>query len=203
MPYFILMQTALIVVDVQNDFCPGGSLAVEGGDSVAERITELLAPGESYALVVATMDWHPAPGESEPFAHFSEEPDYVDSWPIHCVHDTSGAALHPGLSLPEGSVIVRKGQTSAAYSGFEGHDHDGVSLAEILRRHGIDSIDVVGLATDHCVMATALDARTLGLSVRVLEPLIAGVAPDTTRRALDAMRSAGITIVDAPLQRST
>jgi nicotinamidase/pyrazinamidase len=194
------VPNALIIVDVQNDFCPGGALPVEGGDLVAERITEFLESGDqSYDLIVATMDWHPAPQSPKTFSHFSEEPDYVDSWPTHCIQGTPGAALHSGLSLPEGPVVVRKGQASAGYSGFDGHDADQVGLAEILQRRGIDLIDVVGLATDHCVKATALGAKALGLSVRVLGPLTAGVALDTTDRALDVMRAAGISIVDDPV----
>ena len=190
------MRKALIVVDVQNDFCPGGSLAVEGGDRVASRISQWLASGDvPYEVVIATMDWHPPAGGPEPFAHFSETPDYVATWPPHCVQGTGGAALHADLELPRGTVVVRKGQAAAAYSGFEGHDEHEVSLAEILQRAGIDAVDVVGLATDHCVRATALDAKALGFAVRVLSPLVAGVAPDSSARALDDMRAAGITVV--------
>lgn len=189
------MRKALIVVDVQNDFCPGGSLAVEGGDAVASRISEWLASGdEHYDLVVATMDWHPLPGGRVPFDHFSDTPDYTRTWPPHCVQGTAGAELHPNLSVPENAAVARKGQTAAAYSGFEGHDEDRTSLAEILQREGIEAVDVVGLATDYCVKATALDARAQGLSVRVLSSMIAGVAPDSAERALEEMRAAGIAV---------
>lgn len=192
------MRRALIVVDVQNDFCPGGSLAVATGDTVASRITEWSQAGtERYELVVATMDWHPAPGEVPSFGHFAAQPDFATTWPAHCVHDTPGARLHPSLVLPPGSVVVRKGQTDAAYSGFEGHDDTQRSLAEILVSERIAAVDVVGLATDHCVKATAVDAKASGLSVRVLTSMVAGVAPETTDRALDEMRMAGIEITDA------
>ena len=190
------MRRALIVVDVQNDFCPGGSLAVEGGDHVAARISQWLAAGDvDYEVVIATMDWHPPVGGPEPFTHFSETPDYVETWPPHCVQGTMGAALHPDLVLPGGTVVVRKGQAAAAYSGFEGHDEHEVPLAEILQAAGIDAVDVVGLATDHCVRATALDATAVGFAVQILSLLVAGVAPDSSARALDEMRAAGITIV--------
>jgi nicotinamidase/pyrazinamidase len=121
---------------------------VEGGDRVASRISQWLASVDvPYEVVIATMDWHPPAGGPEPFAHFSETPDYVATWPPHCVRGTVGAALHPDLELPRGTVVVCKGQAAAAYSGFEGHDEHEVSLAEILQRAGIDAVDVVGLAT--------------------------------------------------------
>lgn len=189
------MRRALIVVDVQNDFSPGGSLAVNGGDEVASRISRWIESGqERYAQVVATMDWHPPPGGPEPFAHFSDDPDYVTTWPPHCVAGTAGAELHPNLRLPDGAVIVRKGQDAAAYSGFDGHDDRHRSLAEVLRLCGVDAVDIVGLATDYCVKATAMDATANGLSVRVLSSMIAGVAPDSAQRALDQMCAAGVSI---------
>lgn len=191
------MRKALIVVDVQNDFCPGGSLAIEDGDVVAERITQWLETGrERYLVVVATMDWHPAPGNIPTFGHFSDDPDYATTWPPHCVQGTAGAELHPNLVLPPGSVVVRKGQVAAAYSGFEGRDDAGSPLAEILRREGIDAVDVVGLATDYCVKATAMDAKARGLTVEVLTSMVAGVAPASARRALDEMQTVGIEVTD-------
>ena len=187
------MGTALVIVDMQNDFCPGGSLAVAGGDEVARCVTAYLAEsGDRYDLVVATMDWHPNVDPPTGFAHFADEPDFVDTWPVHCVAGTAGAELHPDLVLPDGAVVVRKGQESAAYSGFEGADPDGTPLADTLDAAGIDSVDVVGLATDHCVRATALDARELDLSVRVLRALTAGVAPETTAKAVEEMVDAGV-----------
>lgn len=190
------MPRALIVVDVQNDFCPGGSLAVDGGDAVAAGITGWLASeSDRYDLVAATMDWHPAPTGGAIFPHFSDAPDFVDTWPPHCVQGTRGADFHGDLSLPAHTIIVRKGQASAAYSGFEGHDERGTPLVEILRNADIDTVDIAGLATDYCVRATALDAKSSGFDVNVLAQLTAGVAPDTTRGALSEMRSAGINII--------
>lgn len=189
------MGRALIVVDVQNDFCPGGSLAVEGGDRVAADISAWLAGGtEHYDLVVATQDWHPLADDVPDFDHFASDPDYATTWPVHCCHDTPGAELHPALTLPEGTVRVRKGQSAAAYSGFEGRTDAGAELADVLHDAGIDHLDVVGLATDHCVRATALDGARLGFDVRVLGSLAAGVAPDTTDAAIDEMRQAGVTV---------
>lgn len=194
------MRRALVVVDVQNDFCPGGSLAVAGGDGVAARISDWVrgAGAVRYEVVIATMDWHPTPERRPDFSHFSEHPDYVDTWPAHCVEGTPGAELHPSLVLPEATVVVRKGQESAAYSGFEGTDAEGTTLARLLEHAGVDTVDVVGLATDHCVRATALDARTLGYGVRVLVPLVAGVAEATTAAALAEMRAAGVEVIDDP-----
>ena len=189
------MRRALIVVDVQNDFCPGGSLAVADGDVVATRISEWIeSGGERYEQVVATMDWHPPPGGARPFAHFSDNPDYSTTWPPHCVAGTAGAELHPNLSLPADAIIVRKGQAAAAYSGFEGTDDQHRPLGELLRLNRIDSVDVVGLATDYCVKATALDAKANGLAVRILSPMIAGVSPDSTERALEELRTAGVSV---------
>jgi nicotinamidase/pyrazinamidase len=186
------MARALIVVDVQNDFCPGGSLAVDGGDEVASRISTWIGSGSGdYDQVVATMDWHPAP---DGFDHFSDDPDFATTWPPHCVAGTRGAELHPDLHLPDDAIIVRKGQDSAAYSGFEGHDAAGRPLVEVLRDAGVEGVDVVGLATDHCVRATALDARREGLAVRVLPSMVAGVAPATSERAIEEMRAAGVTV---------
>jgi nicotinamidase/pyrazinamidase len=188
------------VVDVQNDFCPGGSLEVAGGDLVAARISAYLAgpERERYELVVATMDWHPSPDRRPDFDHFSAHPDYVGTWPPHCVEGTCGAALHPLLTLPDTTVVVRKGQESAAYSGFEGVDGQGETLEDLLERAGVDAVDVVGLATDYCVKATALDARALGYDVRVLGSMVAGVAAASTDTALAEMRAAGVQVIDQP-----
>jgi nicotinamidase/pyrazinamidase len=186
---------ALLLVDPQNDFCPGGSLPVEGGDDVAARVSAHLSETPGYELIVATMDWHPVPGAA-PFPHFAARPDYRSTWPVHCVQGTRGAELHPALVLPPGTVVVRKGQHSAAYSGFEGSDEVGRSLLDLLRSHSIEAVDVVGLATDHCVRATALDALAAGFAVRVRLRLVAGVAADTTQHALDELRRAGATLVE-------
>lgn len=180
------MNRALIIVDVQNDFCEGGSLAVAGGAAVAGRINEHLA-GREYAAVVATRDHHVDPG-----AHFSETPDYVDSWPPHCRVGTPGAQFHPDLDTTPVEEIFSKGEYSAAYSGFEGAAADGTTLADWLRAHRIDAVDVVGIATDFCVRATALDARSAGFDTRVLLDLTAGVASATMDRALSELRAAGV-----------
>jgi nicotinamidase/pyrazinamidase len=166
------MTTALIVVDVQNDFCEGGSLAVAGGAKVAADIAELLV-STTYATVVATRDHHIDPG-----SHFSKTPDFVDSWPRHCVVGTPGEDFHPPLEPALFDEIFYKGEYAAAYSGFEGASTDGVRLADWLRGAGVDAVDVCGIATDYCVRATALDAAREGFAVRVLEGLTAAVSPD-------------------------
>lgn len=195
---------ALIVVDVQNDFCEGGSLAVTGGAEVAERIAEYVhRHHRDYAAVVATADWHIDPGE-----HFSDDPDFVVSWPVHCVAGSPGADFHPGFTpaLSRVEAVFRKGEYAAAYSGFEGATQDGhaesapaapeaagpgVGLREWLAEAGVSQVDIVGIATDYCVRATALDARAAGLATRVLLDMTVGVAPDSTTRALADLREAG------------
>lgn len=167
---------ALIVVDVQNDFCEGGSLAVAGGAQVARDITTYLQGAHSYDVVVATRDAHIDPGD-----HFSDTPDFVTSWPVHCVQGTHGAEFHPELGFRDFAGVFDKGEYSAAYSGFEG-EADGVMLVDFLRRHHVTKVDVAGIATDHCVRATALDAADAGFATIVLTGLTAAVSPD----ALDA-----------------
>ena len=184
------MTRALVVVDVQNDFCEGGSLAVEGGAAVAAAISAYVANAD-YDHVVATRDAHRDPG-----AHFSETPDFVETWPPHCVVGTPGAEFHPALDIQRVEAVFDKGAQRAAYSGFEGHEQGGAALADWLRDHGVDTIDIAGIATDHCVRATALDAIREGFDTTVLLNLTAGVAPETTRAAIDAMRTAGVAIVD-------
>ena len=179
------MTRALIVVDVQNDFCEGGSLAVAGGAAVAEAITAHI-PVAGYDHVVATRDHHVDPGH-----HFAEHPDYLETWPAHCVVGTDGVELHPALDREPLEAVFDKGEYAAAYSGFEGAA-DGVRLADWLRERGVDAIDVVGIATDHCVRATALDAVGNGFATRVLLPLTAGVDPSTTEAALEQLRAAGV-----------
>ncbi len=187
------MTRALIVVDVQNDFCEGGSLPVNGGAEVAASISGLLAAGGSWDHVVATKDYHVDPG-----AHFGDPPDYVDSWPVHCVVGTGGAEFHPALDTDAIEAVFTKGEHAAAYSGFEGHT-GSIGLGAWLRMRDVSEVDVVGIATDHCVRATALDAARAGLSTTVLLDLTAGVAPDTTQRALQELRTAGVTLVGAPV----
>lgn len=180
---------ALIIVDVQNDFCEGGSLAVDGGAAVARGINDLLAAAHDYGHVVATKDFHIDPG-----SHFSASPDFVDSWPVHCVAETPGADFHPDLDIAPIEAVFTKGHYSAAYSGFEGADDDGTALADWLRRRDVTDVDVVGIATDHCVKATAADAAANGFTTRVLLNLTAGVSPTTTADAVDAMRAAGVEV---------
>ena len=186
---------ALLVVDVQNDFCEGGSLAVAGGAAVASDLARLLrSSGDDYAYVVATRDHHIDPGP-----HFSTEPDYVDSWPPHCRAGTPGADLRPELASYPFGAVFSKGAYEAAYSGFEGADDDATPLAVWLRERGVTEVDIAGIATDHCVRATALDGITEGLRVRVLLPCTAGVSETTIRAALDRMRAAGVDIAtDVP-----
>jgi nicotinamidase/pyrazinamidase len=181
---------ALIVVDVQNDFCEGGSLPVTGGADVALAITRHVAQHRAdYAHVVATRDHH-----IDPAGHFAEQPDYVSTWPAHCVAGTRGCEFHPNLDVGLVEDVFSKGEYAAAYSGFEGASSEGDSLAEWLRSHGVDEVDVVGLATDHCVRATALDAAREGFRTHVLLDLTAGVAPETTEQALAQLRDAGVSL---------
>ena len=168
------MSRALIVVDVQNDFCEGGSLAVAGGAEAAASITRLLADDHGYDYVVATRDHHIDPG-----SHFSDEPDFVDSWPPHCVVGTPGAEFHPNLGFRDFDAIFDKGEYEAAYSGFEGADHSAndIGMKDFLNSKDITEVDVVGIATDHCVRATALDAAAEKLRTTVLLELTAAVSP--------------------------
>ena len=183
------MTRALIVVDVQNDFCEGGSLAVQGGAAVAEAIDDLLAEAHGYDLVVATRDHHIDPG-----AHFSDTPDFVDSWPPHCVVGTPGAEFHPNLGFREFAGIFDKGEYSAAYSGFEGADldNDDISLEDFLKEHDVTEVDVCGIATDHCVKATANDAFEAGFDTTVLLSLTAAVAPDGVDDLVEQWSNSGI-----------
>jgi nicotinamidase/pyrazinamidase len=179
------MSRALIVVDVQNDFCEGGSLAVAGGTAVAAAITDHVRSA-GYDHVVATRDHHIDPG-----GHFAEQPDFLETWPAHCVVGTGGVELHANLDREPIEAVFDKGEYAAAYSGFEG-TADGVGLADWLSGHGVDAVDVVGIATDHCVRATALDAVGNGFATRVLLPLTAGVAEASTEAALEQLRTAGV-----------
>jgi len=182
---------ALIVVDVQRDFCEGGSLAVTGGAEVAGAISRRLSEG-GYDHAVATRDHHIDPG-----AHFSAEPDFVDSWPVHCVVGTEGVQLHDNLDTTHIEAIFDKGEHQAAYSGFEGTS-DGVGLAQWLQDRGVVDVEVVGIATDHCVRATALDAASNGFATTVRLDLTAGVASSTVDTALVQLRAAGVNLVGSP-----
>jgi nicotinamidase/pyrazinamidase len=196
---------ALVVVDVQNDFCEGGALAVAGGSTVAEHVSAYLdGVGDGYDVVVATADWHePLPDSNAGHFAVGSDPDYVATWPEHCVRDTGGAAYHPALRLPARTLHVRKGQGRQDYSGFEGVVVAGGSgaLADELRRAGVTEVDVVGLATDHCVTATALDALDAGFGVRVLTDLTAGVGVRTTIDALTRLAERGVELTTSGAAR--
>lgn len=183
---------ALLVVDVQNDFCEGGSLAVAGGAAVAAAISDFLASpaADRYMHVVATQDHHVDPG-----SHFSVEPDFVDSWPAHCVAETPGAQFHPALDTSRFEDVFRKGEYAAAYSGFEGRGGGLTSLADWLASRGVGAVDIAGIATDYCVKMTAIDAIKLGLDVRVLVNLTAGVGAATAAAAVRQLRSLGVELV--------
>ena len=190
-------RKALVVVDVQNDFCEGGSLAVDGGAAVAQSITDTVGLDRAkgtYAFVVATKDWHQDPGEHWATGH--DAPNFVDTWPVHCGAETPGAEFHDSLNIAIDELFL-KGRTTASYTGFDGgaSADESVLLGAWLAARGVTAVDVVGLATDHCVRATALDAKAAGFDTRVLLDHCAGVAPDITEAALAEMTSAGIELV--------
>jgi nicotinamidase/pyrazinamidase len=185
------MTKALIICDVQNDFCEGGSLEVVGGADVAASISAALSTVDDWDHVVATKDNHIDPG-----AHFAEEPDFIDTWPPHCVANTSGAEFHAALDTDRIEAVFTKGEHAAAYSGFEGNA-GGIGLAAWLRMRDVSDVDIVGIATDHCVRATALDAAREGFGTTVLLDLTAGVAPTTTTAAVEELRAAGIVLSGA------
>jgi nicotinamidase/pyrazinamidase len=179
---------ALVIVDVQNDFCEGGSLAVAGGAAVARAISDRLASsGQGWQHVAATRDYHIDPGD-----HFSAEPDFTRTWPPHCRVGTPGADFHPDLDISRVEEVFSKGAHAAAYSGFEGTAADGQPLEHWLRERGITAVDVAGIATDYCVRATAADAVRAGFATRVLLDLSAGVDPTTTEEALSELRGLGV-----------
>lgn len=191
------MTKALLIVDVQNDFCEGGSLAVAGGAAVAEKISNYLKANPSkYDLVIASRDWHDAGNDNGGhFAAEGETPDFVNTWPAHCVSGTDGADYHPNLDAALIQVHVEKGMGKPSYSAFEGVTRDGRSIADVLSRAGVDQLDVVGIATDYCVLASSLDARKGGLSVQVLTEMCAGITPESTAAAIDQMSAAGCQVV--------
>ncbi|MFB4352850.1 isochorismatase family protein [Microbacterium sp. LS_15] len=190
------MGRALLIVDVQNDFTEGGALAVEGGDAVASAVSAYLdAHAGDYEVIVASRDWHDAEGDNG--GHFHPEPDYVDSWPVHCVAGTEGAAYDPLLDTDAVTHHVHKGQGIPAYSMFEGRTESGETVGDILTGAGVLQADIVGIATDHCVRASALDAIAHGVQVRILTDLIAGVAPEQSRAALAELAHAGAVLVES------
>lgn len=190
-------RRALLIIDMQADFAEGGSLAVDGGRALDERLAAWVrAHHDDYRVIVATRDWHPA-GLA---GHFSEHPDYVDSWPAHCVQHTAGAEFLPGVRalIADGlvDVVVAKGQSSAAYSGFEGTDGHGRTLAEILTEHRVEAVDVCGIATSHCVAASAGDAHDHGYAVTVLADLAVGVTPEAAEAALRSLSERRVRVGD-------
>ena len=194
------MSRALLIIDVQPDFCEGGALAVTGGNAVATAIAADIAERrDAYSAIVTTQDWHIEPGN-----HFSETPDFIDSWPVHCVAGTSGAALHPQLAEVPLDAHFAKGRFTAAYSGFEARvldpsadqaDESGELLGPWLKAKGITSVDVVGLAADHCVKATAIDAVFNGFATTVLAPLTVAVSPENVPAVYAELRDAGATVL--------
>ncbi len=189
------MTRALFIIDVQNDFTEGGALGVDGGAAVAAGISAYLRanPGR-YDAVFASRDWHD--GDNDNGGHFAgtETPDFVETWPVHCVAGTSGAEYHPALDTSAVTVHVRKGQGVPAYSIFEGTTDDGATVPAALDALGVDEVDVVGIATDYCVLASATDALAAGRRVRVLTDLVAGVAPGSSAAALETLVAAGATV---------
>lgn len=182
---------ALIVVDVQKDFCEGGSVAVPGGAALGSAINDYLAVQTGYRHIVATKDFHIDPGD-----HFADHPDYRSSWPPHCIAGSPGAEFHPDLDTGPIEAVFRKGAYAAAFSGFEGIDEDGTSLLHWLRAQGVDEVDIVGIATDHCVRRTAVDAAAAGLATRVLLDLTAAVAQESLVAARAEMRAARVELVE-------
>ncbi|WP_029089455.1 isochorismatase family protein [Brevibacterium album] len=188
------MTAALLIVDVQNDFTEGGALGVDGGDATAAAISlHLAAHAQDYALVIASRDWHDP--NSDNGGHFAAgEPDYTDNWPVHCVAGTPGADYDPEFDTTAVTHHIRKGQGAHGYSAFEGVADDGSSLAQLLTGHDITRLDIVGIATDHCVRASALDALDQVAEVRVLTELVAGVAPASSQAALEEIAAKGGTL---------
>lgn len=186
------MAKALIIVDVQNDFCPGGSLGTDQGHEVARGINELITGEHFYDVIVATQDWH-----IDPEGHFAEEPDFVDTWPVHCKAETHGAEMHPELDTSKIEEFFRKGEYTAAYSGFEGHAAaDGKTpMAQWLKERDVTEVDVVGIATDHCVLATSQDALKEGFTVRVIAKLCSPVDKTRGENALIDLEKAGAYII--------
>ncbi|MFM1953553.1 MAG: hypothetical protein RL187_762 [Actinomycetota bacterium] len=186
----------LLIVDVQNDFCEGGALGVDGGELVARGITHLLEERAShYGAIIASRDWHDADNDNGGhFAAAGDAPDFVTTWPVHCVAGTTGADYHPGLAQEFITHHVKKGQGVPAYSMFEGLSDDGKTVESILREAGVTEVDVVGIATDHCVRASALDAKRAGFGVTVLKDLVAAVSAETEKDAVNEMNEAGVVL---------
>jgi len=188
-----MTMRALLIVDVQNDFCEGGALGVEGGQAVAKGITSFLKDSaQDYQLIIASRDWHdPDNDNGGHFAPKGEAPNFFTNWPVHCVAGTSGANYHPDLDTTVLTNEIKKGQGIPAYSLFEGVTEDGLTAQQLLQAAGVTRVDVVGIATDHCVLASARDALSLGFEVRVLLDLIAAVSPAAGAEALRELSTQG------------
>ncbi len=191
------MAKALLVIDVQNDFCEGGALACEGGAAVASKISSFIRDHKAYYnFVIASRDWH-TPNDSND-GHFPPagvQPDLVRTWPLHCIAGTSGAEYHTNMDQSLIDIHIKKGQSANGYSIFDGITDQGDSFEEVLQKHAITEVDVVGIATDYCVRASALDSAKHGLSVKVISSLTAGVSAESIERAIDEMVDAGVTVV--------
>lgn len=188
------VETAIIIVDVQNDFVEGGSLGVAGGQEVADRLAAVLPALQEIdnVPIYYTKDWHIDPG-----THFSEEPDFIDSWPRHCEAFTDGANFAQEFPVDE-AMIFRKGMYKASYSGAEGVNIDDQDLITALREDGIKVVTVMGIAYDYCVAATALDLAAAGFDTAVLKNLTASVHPDNDAEVTDKLEKAGVLVVDVP-----
>jgi nicotinamidase/pyrazinamidase len=186
------MTRALIVADPQRDFCEGGSLGVTGGAAAVSRIDSLLKSDHGYTYLIASRDHHIDPG-----LHFAAEPDFVDSWPPHCVVGSPGSEFHDNLTFRDFSAVFYKGQYAPAYSAFEGVTAEGKELSTWLRDRGVDQVDVCGIATDYCVRATALDAVSEGFETTVLMDLTAAVAPNRVPAISTELTAAGVTITNS------
>lgn len=190
------MTKALLIIDVQNDFTEGGALAIAGGDAVASGVSAFLAArAGDYDVVAASRDWHDA--DSDNGGHFADDPDFVDTWPEHCVAGTPGAEYDELFTADAVTYHVHKGQGKPAYSMFEGVTQDGTTVAEVLSARGVLTADVVGLATDHCVRASVLDAIAHGIHIRVLTDLVAGVGAESSETALAEMAHAGAELIES------
>jgi nicotinamidase/pyrazinamidase len=191
---------ALFIIDVQVDFCEGGALACQGGAQVAKDITAYLVSNKSnYDYVIASRDWHTPNSLND--GHFPEAgtaPDYVSTWPLHCIAGEKGAEYHENLDASLIDIHIKKGQDANGYSIFDGTDDSGRSFLELVKDLGITAVDVVGIATDYCVRASSLDANAHGLDVRVITSLTAGVSEASTEASIDEMVDAGVAVVPVP-----
>lgn len=191
------MAKALFVIDVQVDFCEGGTLACDGGAAVAAAITKHITQRRSeYDYVIASRDWHtPNSLNAGHFPEPGEEPDFVNTWPLHCIAGERGAEYHPNLDSALIDIHIKKGQDANGYSIFDGVDESGTAFGELMTQLGISEVDVVGIATDYCVRASSLDANRHGIGVRVITSLTAGVSAKSIEAAIDEMVDAGIKVV--------